>query len=477
MSSFVYFLGAAVAPAALLAGLALFKRPQWVPALLLLTATLTPWSAVKGVTPALALTLVATLVTIVATTLGSYRRSLPALGQRRATLAFAVAALVSALLGWLGAEQEVVNVIRAEWIPVQAGQLAAIVMGPAALLLTARFLNTRQTLVWMVWSYVALTMVGLLASLTLGMETNLRGLILTWSAVLMLGQLLYNSDLRPGVRALLVVAFAVTMFVKVVLGLTWVSGWLPTLVGCTTIAAFRWPKSVLSAVLIGTLVIVLAGDSLRSDYDREYEESGATRLGKWTLVLGQPFVWNHALFGTGPANYAVYFTVYTPNDRMSTHNNYLDIFLQLGIVGVVLVLVLLAAIARLALRLSRDRLDDPFLTAYARSSLGGIAAVVVAMGLGDWFTPFVFNQGLAGFSWTVQSWIFFGALCAIPAVLNGRFARTRAFRFDPVAPRSTPAFAEPVGIRLAGARDPHIDDLRSGRRPSDGRRGGIPPRW
>lgn len=424
-----YFTVGALVPFGLLGGLLLFERPGWIPLVLLLTATVTPWSFAKGVTPVMALVALASMMTILAVVLGFQRRFPGALAQRRVTLAFAVGAVVSSLLGWLGAEQEILDAIKAEWLPVQAGQLAAIVLGPAALLLTARFVTTRRQLAHLVWAYTALTAVGLLQSLTVGaIEFNLRGLVLTWSAGLLLGQLLYNRRLGRPIWILLLVVFVLTIYVKVVTGLTWVSGWLPTIVACAVIGSFRWPKTMGLVVAAAILAVVMAGDSLKDSYDREYQESGGTRLNKWTLVLRQPFVWNHLLFGTGAANYAVYFTVYTPADRMSTHNNYLDIFLQLGLVGVALIMALLVSVGRLAFRLSRSDLEDPFLLGFARSMTGGVVAVVVAMALGDWFTPFVFNQGLAGFSWTVQSWIFLGALCALPRVLASRVAEAGAFR-------------------------------------------------
>jgi hypothetical protein len=112
---------------------------------------------------------------------------------------------------------------------------------------------------------------------------------------------------------------------------------------------------------------------------------------------------------------------------MSSHNNYADIFLQMGVVGIVALLWVVGSAGRLGVRLIASGIGDPFLLGFVCSSVGGIAAVVVAMMLGDWFTPFVYNQTLAGFSWTVQSWIFIGALCAVPTII-----RREARRENPI---------------------------------------------
>jgi hypothetical protein len=62
------------------------------------------------------------------------------------------------------------------------------------------------------------------------------------------------------------------------------------------------------------------------------------------------------------------------------------------------------------------KISSPFLQGYIHTAIGGFVAILIAMFLGDWFTPFVLNQGLHGFSWTVLNWIFLGGMVAIPAL-------------------------------------------------------------
>ena len=419
MEPWMYFVVAGMAPFCVLALLILVRYPQWSPSTLLLAATLTPWSFAKGVTPVLMLTALVTVAALVAGVLSSSRRPRGSAPPRRAAAAFAAAAIVSAVWGWLSMEPVVWAFWTPQFLPVQLGQLSALILAPAALLLTSVLVTRRAVLQASIVFYLVLTSIGLLVSfVTPAVEIDLRGLVLTWSACLIYGQLLFNNSLTRPVRTLLVLVLSLTFFVKFVMAFTWVSGWLPTLVAIAVITAFRSWKAVLTFAVAAVLITVLFSAFLEQDYDREYEESGGTRMEKWTLVAKQPFVRDHFVLGTGPANYALYFSAYTPQNRLSTHNNYADIFLQMGVVGIGMLLWVVVSAGRLGMRLSASGISDPFLVAFVRSTVGGIAAVIVAMMLGDWFTPFVYNQTLAGFSWTVQSWIFIGALCAVPSILR-----------------------------------------------------------
>ena len=40
-------------------------------------------------------------------------------------------------------------------------------------------------------------------------------------------------------------------------------------------------------------------------------------------------------------------------------------------------------------------------------------ALVCAMTMGDWFIPFVYNQGIGGFRYTVHSWVFLGLMAGL----------------------------------------------------------------
>jgi len=95
----------------------------------------------------------------------------------------------------------------------------------------------------------------------------------------------------------------------------------------------------------------------------------------------------------------------------------------MGVVGCAVFVWLVGAIAWVGYKLHTTPIEDPFIAGFVRSALGGLIAVLVGMFFGDWFTPFVLNQGLHGFSWTISSWIFLGALVAVPVILSSEQER------------------------------------------------------
>jgi hypothetical protein len=449
MDSLVYIVGWAAVPFLLLALLALIKRPGWTPAMLLATATATPWSFSKGVTPVLVLTVVLAALKIIDSVTKRSRRVILPATPRRAAAAFIGIAVVSGAWGYLSMEPAVEAFWTPQFLLVQLGQLATLVLAPVALLLTSFVLTSRTFLRQAVIGFLAVTTIGLVLSLvTSAVEINLRGLVLTWSACIIYGQLLFNDTLTRPIKNLLIGVLALTLFVKFGLAFTWVSGWLPTLVALGVVTAFRSRKAVIGIAAIGVVALVVFSAFFQQDYDREYNESGGSRLAKWTLVAKQPFVREHFVLGTGPATYAIYFSAYTPEDRLSTHNNYADIFLQMGVAGIGIVLWILVSAGRLGVKLAASGIKDPFLNGFVHSMVGGIVAVAVAMMLGDWFTPFAYNQTVAGFAWTVQSWIFIGALCAVPTMLRGETAPVARLRSRRTS--SQPFLvAHPSGLRGA----------------------------
>ncbi len=181
---------------------------------------------------------------------------------------------------------------------------------------------------------------------------------------------------------------------------------------------FRSRKALIAMGIGAILAVFIFLPWWEGRFSNEYNESGGNRLAKWEFIFSQPFVQNHILFGTGPGGYARYFMTYFPNNAASTHSNYIDIFLQVGIVGSLIFVWMIAALAWDWWTLFSTKWKNPFLQGYYYTTIGGLAAILVAMFLGDWFTPFVFNQTLQGFSWTVQNWVFLGGMLALPEILR-----------------------------------------------------------
>jgi O-antigen ligase len=110
---------------------------------------------------------------------------------------------------------------------------------------------------------------------------------------------------------------------------------------------------------------------------------------------------------------------YFPNEAMATHSNYLDVFAQTGIIGLLAFMAFYLALARTARDLLvrvRKRFD--FAHAFAVGTAGGLVGTVVATGLGDWILPFVYTQTIAGFDYALYTWLMLGAAQALGCILR-----------------------------------------------------------
>ena len=103
---------------------------------------------------------------------------------------------------------------------------------------------------------------------------------------------------------------------------------------------------------------------------------------------------------------------------MSTHSNYVDTLAQFGIPGSIGLLGLLGSLSVAGVGALR-RLDDERDRVACAVALAGLPALAVAMTLGDWLIPFVYNQTIAGFDHSVYSWLML-------AMLTGLIAQARA---------------------------------------------------
>jgi hypothetical protein len=61
----------------------------------------------------------------------------------------------------------------------------------------------------------------------------------------------------------------------------------------------------------------------------------------------------------------------------------------------------------------RRRASNGFVRAYANAGLAGLAGMLAAGLLGDWFIPFVYNIGFNGFRAAALGWILLGGMVAL----------------------------------------------------------------
>jgi len=126
------------------------------------------------------------------------------------------------------------------------------------------------------------------------------------------------------------------------------------------------------------------------------------------------------IFGLGMANYTWYtplFPILGYNIRFNSHNNYLDVLAQTGLVGLLCFLWFFGEIWLLGWHM-RNRVPDGFPKAYVLGVLGGLIGTLLLAGLGDWVIPFVYNIGLNGFRASIFVFIFLGGLVAIARIYN-----------------------------------------------------------
>jgi O-antigen ligase len=218
-----------------------------------------------------------------------------------------------------------------------------------------------------------------------------------------------------------------TAYVRLYLGVEWISGWLPPLAAVVVILLMSGRYLPTLGTLAAGLAAYLNASKLAGVVmtgDNPY--SLATRLQAWKIVLN--IVRVDPLFGVGPANYYWYtllFPIMGYYVPFNSHNNYLDLLAQTGIVGMGCFLWLVWEVGLLALSL-RARLLPGFDQAFVLGCLGGLAGSLVAMFFGDWVLPFVYNVGLAGFRSSMIGWLFLGGLVAIEAVVWERDQLSRA---------------------------------------------------
>ena len=138
------------------------------------------------------------------------------------------------------------------------------------------------------------------------------------------------------------------------------------------------------------------------------------------------------LLGLGPANYRFYtplFPIMGYYVEFNSHNNYIDMLAQIGIMGLITFLWFAWTVFRLGWGLLKQNLDN-FSQAYVAGALGGLVGMLVAGMLGDWVLPFVYNVGMRGFRASVLGWIFLGGLVVIERISVTEKIKSQQKRID-----------------------------------------------
>jgi len=339
--------------------------------------------------------------------------SLPTKSVALPSLGLVLAAILS--YAWGNAFLDPVVRLWPTWPFVQLGALAIFVLLPLIFLMAA---TQSARLVWIQWVVGILLLGGSLAILELvfGIRAlgflQVRPLFPTWFICLSLALALYHRRLPMPIRGSLIVLAGFWLHWVFILRFRWVSAWLPSVAGALIIIGARSKRMLLVCVAILGVYVLLSLSALQVGVAQEWDTSTVTRLK--ALARNWQVTREHLLLGVGPAGYAAYYMTYFPDHAMATHNNYVDVLSQMGVVGLGFLLWFLVSLGKIFLQLVNEcRGERSFAEAFSMAALGGFAGVVLAMGLGDWIIPFVYTQTIGGFDYAVYTWILLGAAVAL----------------------------------------------------------------
>ncbi len=302
------------------------------------------------------------------------------------------------------------------FIFVQAASAVIMVVSPLMLILVANLVQEVKYLKVMVWVMISVGVLGYVSNMMGGrLPVNTSGLASMWIIGFATSMALFDKKLTLPVRGLLAILAAMWVYYGFIKNISWVAGWLPGLVAGAVIVFFRSKKLLALGILVMVVYILTNSSILESWFGQETVTSGDTRLLAWQM--NWRFTSQHLLLGMGPAGYAIYYMTYYPMDAMATHNNYIDLISQTGVIGSVFYLGIFGVLCWRGLvvyRRVRGRQD--FMEALAAAALGGTVGCVVIMAFGDWLLPFAYTQTISGYSYTVYSWLFMGTILAMDLI-------------------------------------------------------------
>ena len=334
-------------------------------------------------------------------------------------LAFALATTISLVAG------------NVRWIlfadpaspPAQLGGWALYVFPMGLLLLVGnqmRDLRWLRALTWLFLAmgglYIAGSVVPMLGRISGGLFVGGSAgcMFWTWLVALAFGQFLLNRDLRLTWRLLMGLLVAATLYVGWFRGREWISGWLPPLIAVWVIVWLRSWRWGLALTIAGGVFILSYYTTLNTQINTAGQQySTASRMATWPIMIN--LIKANPLLGLGLSNYYHYTLLYPIWGwyvRFNSHNNYVDIIAQTGLLGLGLFAWLVVEIGRLGWRL-RERVEDGFSRGYVNGALGGLVGMLASGVMGDWFLPFVYNIGFPGFRASVFAWLFLGGLVVL----------------------------------------------------------------
>ena len=344
-------------------------------------------------------------------------------------LLFLLATLLSLLIGIATWDPLILR--PANFLLVQLAQWVIFALSAGAFFLSANLLKNEAELRMLTMTFLlvagAVTIVQFIPGV--GAAVNrittiafIRAPLWALIAALAGGQLLFNHKLKPPWRLFLlaVVGYVVNFSFFVNRGSS--STWIGVGVALGVLAWLRYPRLrwLVVLTLIATAVAGLLFPAIWNfaGGDDAWFSTGGSRIALIQRVL--EVTMRNPLTGLGPAAYRlyadaeplVYEHIIWNQPRVSSHNNYVDIFSHGGILGLILLAWFCWELYRLGMRL-HHRLSAGFSAGYVNAMLAMGASALALMLFADWILPFVYNIGFPGFQASVLVWLFLGGLVAI----------------------------------------------------------------
>jgi hypothetical protein len=245
---------------------------------------------------------------------------------------------------------------------------------------------------------------------------NAGGLFPMWFCALTVALLLFQHDLSRWQRFFMLLVLGAWLFRLFALTIARISAWLPAVIAILVIVFIYSRKwfFLLAVVALGLIIL---------NYQYIYDTIVVAKQLEGTLdsTTSRDKLWSQAfkvaainpILGTGPAGYANYYMTYYRDLALSTHNNYLDMLLQYGLLGLGAFIWLGLSIIKELKNFIKLHPAGSFEKAFTIGAFAGAIGLFPAMWLGDWLIPFAYNQTISGFNYTSYSWLFIGLALAL----------------------------------------------------------------
>jgi O-antigen ligase len=337
--------------------------------------------------------------------------------------------IIVSILSFLVGQLPFFSYFKPAPIDAQLGGLAIFIFSAFAFIIVAHQVHDLSGLEIITWGFIVFGTIYILGrSIGWGGIDRLYqngfsagSMFWTWMAAMTFSQAAFNIKLKLSWRLVLVGVLIMTLYVAIFQQYDWKSGWLPALAAIATILVLRYRKVGLAAIPFGMIAAVyMVTRAIATE-----QWSWSTRLEAWRIVLEISKA--SPIFGLGFGNYHFYVKLIPLMGWYSTfnsHNQYVDLIAQTGVLGLGCFLWLIGETGALGWRLRRQ-VPDGFATAYVYGALGGLVGVLVSAGLVDWVLPFVYNIGLTGFRASVLAWVFLGGLVSLEQIYGQDKTMTR----------------------------------------------------